>query len=113
MSLAGAPAAAPISLAAATGRALPRRLLALIADTFVISLLDEIVNGTFGVTRVTSGIATTMGSGGYPPFTNPKTSVWGRLGRVWGGYYSPLWGVFWPPIRAQLAPPHRTDPSGL
>src|SRR5260370_40385711 len=87
MSLAGAPAAAPISLAAATGRALPRRLLALIADTVVISLLDEIVNGTFGVTRVTSGVATTMGTGGYSPFTTHTTHYSGRLAQLWVTYH--------------------------
>src|SRR5260370_19886411 len=81
MSLAGAPAAAPISLAAATGRALPRRLLALIADTVVISLLDEIVNGTFGVTRVTSGVATTMGTGGWFSVPRHKAHAWSSPAR--------------------------------
>src|SRR5260370_28685266 len=92
MSLAGAPAAAPISLAAATGRALPRRLLALIADTVVISLLDEIVNGTFGVTRVTSGVATTMGTGGESSPTPQTTAVDPFGGRGEGSLYAALWG---------------------
>src|SRR6202011_6399050 len=95
MSLAGAPATDPISLAAATGRALPRRLLALIADTLVISILDEIINGTFGVTRVTSGIATTMGSGGFTSFTTQTTVDWPWLGLLWGAYFAVLGGLLW------------------
>src|SRR5439155_644738 len=58
MSVAGAPVADPISLASAAGRALPRRVLALIADTIVISLLDAILTGTLVVPL---GVVT------YPP----------------------------------------------
>src|SRR3989442_13874226 len=87
MSVAGAPVADPVSLASATGRALPRRVLALIADTVVISLLDAILNGTFGITRVTSGVATTMGSGGFSSFTTQTTVDWPWLALLWGTYY--------------------------
>src|SRR6266851_322524 len=112
MSLAGAPAAAPIDLAPVTGRALPRRLLALIADTFVISLLDEIVNGTFGVSRVTSGIATTMGSGGYSSFTTQTTVDWPWLALVWVTYYAVLEGLFGATIGKRLAHLRVTDLEG-
>src|SRR5436305_11186760 len=90
MSVAGAPVADPIGLASATGRALPRRLLALIVDTLVISLLDAILNGTFGITRVTSGVATTVGSGGFTSFTTQTTVDWPWLALVCPTYYAVL-----------------------
>src|SRR2546423_3436568 len=94
MSLAGAPTTAPISLAAASGRVLPRRLLALVADTLVISLLDAIVNATFGLARVTSGVATTITSGGLASFTTQTTVDWPWLALVWVAYYAVLEGLF-------------------
>jgi uncharacterized RDD family membrane protein YckC len=112
MSLAGAPAAAPIDLASATGRALPRRLLALFADTVVISILDAIVNGTFGITRVTSGIATTMGSGGFTSFTTQTTVDWPWLALVWVTYYAVLEGLFGATIGKGLAGVRVTDLEG-
>ena len=112
MSLAGAPPSAPIDLASLTGRALPRRLLALIADTVVISLLDEIVNGTFGVTRVTSGVATTMGTGGYSSFTTQTTVDWAWLALVWVTYYAVLEGLFGASVGKGLAGLRVTDLEG-
>src|ERR1700674_5266109 len=112
MSLAGAPATDPISLAAATGRALPRRLLALIADTLVISILDEIINGTFGITRVTSGIATTMGSGGFTSFTTQTTVDWPWLALLWVTYYAVLEGLFGATVGKGLAGLRVTDLEG-
>src|ERR1700674_1876770 len=112
MSLAGAPATDPISLAAAPARALSRRLLALIVDTLVISLLDAIVNGTFGVTRVTSGIATTMGSGGFTSFTTQTTVDWPWLALVWVPYYSVLEGLFGATVGKRFAGLRVTDLEG-
>jgi uncharacterized RDD family membrane protein YckC len=112
MSLAGAPATDPISLAAATGRALPRRLLALIADTLVISILDEIINGTFGVTRVTSGIATTMGSGGFTSFTTQTTVDWPWLALLWVTYYAVLEGLFGATVGKRFTGLRVTDLEG-
>ena len=77
MSLAGAPTAAPIDLAGATGHALPRRIGALIVDALVISLLDAIVNGTFGITRVTSGVVPSMTTGSFASFTTQTTRLTG------------------------------------
>jgi uncharacterized RDD family membrane protein YckC len=112
MSLAGAPVADPSSLVSATRRALPRRLLALIADTLVISILDGIVNGTFGVTRVTSGIATTMGSGGFTSFTTQTTVDWPWLALVWVTYYAVLEGLFGATLGKRLAGVRVTDMDG-
>src|ERR1700682_744968 len=112
MSLAGAPATDPISLAAATRRALPRRLLALIADTLVISILDGIVNGTFGVTRVTSGIATTMGSGGFTSSTTQTTVDGPVLAVVWVTYYAVLEGLFGATVGKRFAGLRVTDLEG-
>src|SRR6266550_9142348 len=94
MSVAGAPVADPVNLASAAGRVLPRRLLALVADTLVISLLDAIINGTFGVARVTSAVATTITSGGFTSFTTQTTVDWPWLALVWVAYYALLEGLF-------------------
>ena len=112
MSVAGAPVAEPVSLASVAGRALPRRLLALIADTIVISLLDAILNGTFGITRVTSGVATTMGSGGFSSFTTQTTVDWPWLALLWVTYYAVLEGFFGATLGKRLAGLRVTDLEG-
>jgi len=112
MSVAGAPVVDPISLASAAGRALPRRLLALIADTVVISLLDAILNGTFGITRVTSGVATVLGSGGYTSFTTQTTVDWPWLALLWVTYYAVLEGLFGATFGKRLAGLRVTDLEG-
>jgi uncharacterized RDD family membrane protein YckC len=112
MSLAGAPVADPVSLASATGRALPRRLLALFIDTLVISLLDAIVNGTFGITRVTSGVATTVGSGGFTSFTTQTTIDWPGLALLWVTYYAVLEGLFGATVGKGMARLRVTDLEG-
>src|ERR1700682_3732206 len=93
MSLAGGPAGGPITLAAATGQALPRRLGALIVDALVISLLDAIVNGTFGVTRVTSGVVPSMTTGSFASFTTPTHFDWFWLTLLWVAYNAVLAGL--------------------
>jgi len=112
MSVAGAPVADPISLASATGGALPRRFLALIADTVVISLLDAILNGAFGVERVTNGVATTMGSGGFTSFTTQTTVDWPWLALLWVTYYAVLEGLFGATVGKGLAGLRVTDLEG-
>ena len=112
MSVAGAPVADPISLASATGGALPRRFLALIADTVVISLLDAILNGTFGVERVINGVATTMGSGGFTSFTTQTTVDWPWLALLWVTYYAVLEGLFGATVGKGLAGLRVTDLEG-
>src|SRR2546430_16701725 len=112
MSVAGAPVADPIGLASASGRALPRRVLALIADTAVISLLDAILNGTFGITRVTSGVATTVGSGGFTSFTTQTTVDWPWLALLGGTYYALLEGLFGAAFGKRLAGPRLTHLHG-
>ncbi len=94
MSRAETTPAAPTNLASATGRALPRRFLALVVDTIVISLIDAIVNGTFGVARVTSGVATYMSSGSIPSFTTQTTVDWPWLALLWVTYYAVFEGLF-------------------
>jgi uncharacterized RDD family membrane protein YckC len=112
MSLAGAPRTAPISLVPATGQALPKRLGALVVDMLVISLLDAIVNGTFGVTRVTSGIAPTMASGGFTSFTTQTTVDWIWLTLLWVAYYAVLEGLFGATVGKRLAGIRVTDLEG-
>jgi uncharacterized RDD family membrane protein YckC len=112
MSLAGAPTAAPIDLAAATGQALPRRLGALIVDALVISLLDAIVNSTFGITRVTSGVVPSMTTGSFASFTTQTTVDWLWLTVLWVAYYAVLEGLFGATIGKRLAGVRVTDLTG-
>jgi uncharacterized RDD family membrane protein YckC len=94
MSLARTPLATPMDVAPATRRVLPRRFLALVVDTIVISLIDAIVNGTFGVARVTSGVATYVSSGSIPSFTTQTTVDWPWLALLWVTYYAVFEGLF-------------------
>ena len=112
MSLAGTPVTAPITLAAATGQALPRRLGALIVDALVISLLDAIVNGTFGVTRVTSGVVPSMTTGSFASFTTQTTVDWFWLTLLWVAYYAVLEGLFGATLGKRLAGLRVTDLQG-
>jgi uncharacterized RDD family membrane protein YckC len=112
MSLAGAPTTAPISLAAATGQGLPRRLLALIADAVVISVLDAIVNATFGVARVTNGVVPSMTSGSFASFTTQTTVDWFWLALLWVAYYAVLEGLFGATLGKLLADLRVTDLEG-
>ena len=67
------------------------RFLALIADILILSILDAIVNGTFGVTRVTSGFTSVtdpMTSGGYSSFTTATEIDSFFLLLIWIGYYT-------------------------
>lgn len=112
MSLAGAPTAAPIALAPATRQALPKRLGALVVDVLVISLLDAIVNGTFGVTRVTSGVAPSMTTGSFSSFTTQTTVDWFWLTLIWVVYYAVLEGLFGATVGKLLAGVRVTDLTG-
>jgi uncharacterized RDD family membrane protein YckC len=87
-------------------------VLALIADTIVISLLEAIVNGTFGVTRVTSGIATTIGTGSFTSFTTQTTVDWPWLALVWVTYYAVLEGLFGATLGKGVAGVRVTDVEG-
>ena len=112
MGLAGAPTAAPIDLAAASRQALPRRLAALVVDVLVISLLDAIVNGTFGVTRVTGGVVPSMTSGSFASFTTQTTVDWFWLTLLWVAYYAVLEGLFGATVGKRVAGLRVTDLEG-
>lgn len=109
MSLAAAPTA---GLVPATGHALPKRLGALVIDILMISLLDAIVNGTFGVTRVTGGAAPTMASGGFSSFTTQTTVDWPWLTLLWVAYYAVLEALFGATVGKRLAGVRVTDLDG-
>ena len=110
--MAGAPTAAPIDLAAATGHALRRRVGALIVDALVVSLLDAIVNGTFGVTRATSGVVPSMTTGSFASFTTQTTVDWFWLTLLWVTYYAVLEGLFGATVGKRLAGVRVTDLEG-
>jgi len=102
----------PTGLAAATRAVLLRRFLALVADTLLISLLDAIINATFGVEHVTNGIATSMTSGGFSSFTTQTTVDWPWLALVWVTYYAVLEGLFGATFGKRLAGLRVTDLDG-
>src|ERR1700694_3579845 len=112
MSLAGTPVTAPITLAAATGQALPKRLGALVVDALVISLLDAIVNGTFGVTRVTSGVVPSMTTGGFASFTTQTTVDWFWLTLLWVASHAVLEGLFGATVGKRIAGLRVPAPEG-
>jgi len=112
MSLPGAPTAVSIDLAPATGQALPRRLGALILDALVVSLLEAIVNGTFGVTRVTSGVVPSMTTGSFASFTTQTSVDWFWLTLLWVAYYAVLEGLFGATIGKRIAGLRVTDLAG-
>jgi uncharacterized RDD family membrane protein YckC len=68
------------------------RFLALVADILILSVLDAIVNGTFGVTRITSGFTNNltgpMTSGSYSSFTTATEIDGFFLLLIWIGYYT-------------------------
>src|SRR6202165_235584 len=103
MTVSGTPLASANSLASATARALPRRLGALIVDALVISLLDAIVNGTFGITRVTSGVVPSMTTGSFASFTTQTTVDWFWLTLLWVAYYAVLEGLFGATVGKRIA----------
>jgi uncharacterized RDD family membrane protein YckC len=84
----------------------------LIVDALVISLLDAIANGTFGVTRVTGGVVPSMASGGFTSFTTQTTVDWIWLTLLWVAYYAVLEGLFGATVGKGLAGVRVTDLDG-
>ncbi len=72
----------------ATASALPRRLAALVVDAIVVSALDALFGGVFGVERVASGSPLPAGAGGFAWFTTTTSLEWPWLLVVWLGYYA-------------------------
>ncbi len=64
------------------------RFLALLPDTVILSVLDAVVNGTFGITRVTSGFTDPMLSGGFASFTTTTAVDGFWLLMIWVAYYT-------------------------
>jgi uncharacterized RDD family membrane protein YckC len=83
-----------------------------VVDALVISLLDAIVNGTFGVTRVTGGVVPSMASGGFTSFTTQTTVDWLWLTVLWVAYYAVLEGLFGATVGKRLAGVRVTDLEG-
>lgn len=70
------------------------RFLALLADIVILSIFDAIVNGTFGVTRVTSGFTDPMLSGGFARFTTTTEVDGFFLLLIWIAYYTVFESLF-------------------
>lgn len=89
-----APARSEATLFPAGTDVLVRRFLALSVDVVLLSVLDAIVNSTFGLTRVTRGFIDPMVSGGYSTFTTTTTVDAFWLPVIWVGYYALFEGLF-------------------
>jgi uncharacterized RDD family membrane protein YckC len=74
--------------------------------------MDAIVNATFGITRVTSGIATSIGSGGFTSFTTQTTVDWPWLALLWVTYYAVFEGLFGATLGKRFAGLRVTDLEG-
>jgi uncharacterized RDD family membrane protein YckC len=94
MTLASTPVATATPLYAQAGRALRRRLIALLVDTAVVALLDVIVNRIFGVTRPTGAGTIALVSGGIGSVTTQTVADWPWLTLLWLAYYALLEGMF-------------------
>lgn len=94
MTLASTPVTTATPLYAQAGRALRRRLVALLVDTLVVTLLDAIVNWIFGVARPTGGGTIALLSGGIGSVTTQTVADWPWLTLLWLAYYALLEGLF-------------------
>ena len=110
MSIASVAPAASIS--PATGVALPRRLAALIFDILILSILEAVVNGVFGVTRVTSGFTPAMTSGAFAVFTTQTVVDWPWLTLLLIAYFAIPEGLFGASPGKALAGLRVTDLGG-
>lgn len=106
----GAPAVT--GLVPATAIALPRRLAALLVDIVVLSGLEAIVNGVFGVTHVTSGFTPAMTSGAVAVFTTQTVVDWPWLTLLLIAYYAVLEGLFGATVGKAVTALRVTDLDG-
>jgi uncharacterized RDD family membrane protein YckC len=94
MSLASNPLtmSTPIHMVARAG--LGRRLVALLIDILVLSLIDAIVNSVFGVTHAAGAWTIVLVGGGVNSYATVTTADWPWLVLVWISYYAILEGLF-------------------
>lgn len=71
-----------------------RRVLAVIVDLLVLSLVSFFINGVFGVTHITSGSPVPASGSGFTAFTSLTDVGWGWLTLVWLVYCFGLEALF-------------------
>jgi uncharacterized RDD family membrane protein YckC len=81
-------------IATAAQRAFWPRVLAVVVDLLVLSLVDLFINGVCGVTRVTSGSPVSASSSAFTQFTTSTDVGWGWLALIWLVYYIGLEALF-------------------
>lgn len=81
-------------LATEAQRAFWRRVLALVVDLLILSLVNFVINGVFGVMRVTSGSPLPPPGSGFTVFTSSTDVGWGWLTLVWLVYFLGLEALF-------------------
>jgi uncharacterized RDD family membrane protein YckC len=81
-------------LAACARYAFGRRVLAILVDLLVLSLLDFFINAVFGVTHVTSGSPLVPPGGNSTGFTSATDVGWVWLTVVWLVYFVGLEALF-------------------
>ncbi|MGZ3666666.1 MAG: RDD family protein [Ktedonobacterales bacterium] len=100
-------------LTAAAQRAFWRRVLAVVVDLLVLSLVDIFINGIFGVTRVTGGSPITAHSSAFTQFTASTDVGWGWLALVWLVYYISLEALFGATVGKWVVDLRVTDLEGI
>jgi uncharacterized RDD family membrane protein YckC len=71
-----------------------RRILAVVVDILVLSIVDFIINGVFGVTHVVSGSPVPPLGGGFTDFASATDVGWFWLTLIWVVYYLSLEALF-------------------
>ncbi|HEX8036176.1 MAG TPA: RDD family protein, partial [Ktedonobacterales bacterium] len=99
-------------LATDARRAFWPRVLAVVIDVLVLSLVDFFLNGIFGVTHVTSGSPISTPSSAVTQFTTSTDVGWGCLALVWLVYYIGLEALFGATVGKWLVDLRVTDLDG-
>lgn len=112
MSLASTPLTASTTIDVLARVALGRRLVALLIDVLVLSLIDAIVNSVFGVTHASGAWTIVLVGGGVNSYATVTTADWPWLILVWISYYAVLEGLFGATVGKALAHVRVTDLQG-
>jgi uncharacterized RDD family membrane protein YckC len=99
-------------LSADARRAFGRRVLAVVIDVLVLSLVYAFVNGDYGVAHVTSGSPVPSHGSGYAYYSSSTDVGWAWLTFVWLVYYFGLEALFGATVGKGLVRLRVTDCEG-
>jgi uncharacterized RDD family membrane protein YckC len=102
----------PALLPAEVRRVFWRRILAVVVDLLVLSLVNALVNSVFGVTHVTSGSPVPALGSGFTQFTTSTDVGWGWLTLLWLVYCLGLEALFGATVGKWVVRLRVTDQQG-